>query len=379
VKAASIAADLHHFLGLAMNISQFLPATVPSEAPAFQESSHRIRPSLGAACAFSLCLSLGLGQAFALSPTARERPERPLPVGATQVLSQVGRLVSVQVTDRATGQSLPIYEHRGEYWVVGVTGNNYAIALQKREGPQRALAVTSVDGINVISGQSAAFMQTGYVLSAYTPYEVTGWRKSLQEVAAFTFAAPGDSYASKTGRAANIGVIGVAVFLEKQERAVPGKAELEKPDVASPRSESSAKPAARTVPVQPTDGAESDRPAEAKSRAKLNDSVAEPASPSGAAESYRAAPAPQASMTPAPLAPGLGTQHGQRETSITRNVSFRRASQSPEEVISIRYDSLDNMVRRGVLAYAQPRYDAPPSPTAFPKSAGFVPDPPRSY
>lgn len=78
------------------------------------------------------------------------------------------------------------------------------------------------------------------------------------------------------------------------------------------------------------------------------------------------------------MAPGLGTQHGQRERSVTQNVSFVRASDAPDEVISLRYDSVENMVRRGVLAYAppEPGQGGGRVPLAFPKSAGFVPDPP---
>jgi len=47
-------------------------------------------------------------------------------------------------------------------------------------------------------------------------FEVNGWRKSLEEVAAFYFTALPDSYAARTGRPQNVGVIGVAVFREQQ-------------------------------------------------------------------------------------------------------------------------------------------------------------------
>ncbi len=46
-------------------------------------------------------------------------------------------------------------------------------------------------------------------------YQITGWRKSNTEVAAFTFTDLPNSYAARTGRAANVGVIGVAVFRER--------------------------------------------------------------------------------------------------------------------------------------------------------------------
>jgi hypothetical protein len=296
-----------------------------------------------------------------------------LPGAQTNTLSQVGRLAHIRIVDRTTGSTLPIYEHQGEYWVVGSAGSKYAISMQKRSEPQpwrermraqgRVLAVTSVDGINVISGQSAAYVQTGYVLSGFGAYEINGWRKSLQEVAAFTFAAPGESYASKTGRAANIGVIGVALFVEQAEPVPMRRPELEKSETMKEREQSSAAPSA-TTPQSAASGAL----AESKKDADLQSANKASADQSSAELSARAR---------STLAPGLGTQHGQREVSVTHNVAFQRASNSPDEVIMIRYDSLENMVRRGVLAYAQPVPVAVPTAMAFPRSAGYVPDPPR--
>ncbi len=47
------------------------------------------------------------------------------------------------------------------------------------------LVVTSVDGINVISGDTAAPAQSGYVLEPWASVEIIGWRKSLERTAAF--------------------------------------------------------------------------------------------------------------------------------------------------------------------------------------------------
>ena len=51
---------------------------------------------------------------------------------------------------------------------------------------------------------------------------------------------------------------------------------------------------------------------------------------------------------------------------------FRRASSRPDEVISIYYDSRDNLVRRGVIR-SYPDYPVRPEPRPFP--GGFAPDP----
>jgi hypothetical protein len=128
-----------------------------------------------------------------------------------------GRLADVQIIDRETGSVLPMYRSHGEYWVAGRPGARYSIMIQNHRG-ERVLAVTAVDGINVISGETGAWSQSGYVFSPGESYEIAGWRKSNAEIAAFNFTAADNSYAERTGRPANIGVIGVALFLERPAR-----------------------------------------------------------------------------------------------------------------------------------------------------------------
>ena len=126
----------------------------------------------------------------------------------------IGRLADVAVIDRSTGETLPVHFYKGEYWVAGTPGARYSVAVANGSGG-RIMAVMSVDGVNVLNGQTASVDQSGYVFSPSQRYEVTGWRKSNQEVAAFEFVASPASYAERTGRPANVGVIGVALFRER--------------------------------------------------------------------------------------------------------------------------------------------------------------------
>ena len=132
----------------------------------------------------------------------------------------VGDVAQVTIIDRSTGAVLTPHLHQGEYWVAGRPGTTYAIEIHNHLD-ERVLAVTSVDGVNVISGATAAWNQTGYVFRPQQNYRITGWRKSDDEVAAFTFTASPNSYAARTGRPANVGVIGVAVFRERQQLNLP--------------------------------------------------------------------------------------------------------------------------------------------------------------
>ena len=74
--------------------------------------------------------------------------------------------------------------------------------------------------------------------------------------------------------------------------------------------------------------------------------------------------APQKSTT-------LGTGHGRSEESHVTYTNFERATSSPAEIITIHYDTYENLLAQGVI-YQPPVY-ARPTPTPFPGQ--FVPDP----
>ena len=52
----------------------------------------------------------------------------------------IGRLADITVIDRSTGATLPVYSHRGEFWVAGTPGARYAISVRSKLG-QRLMAV----------------------------------------------------------------------------------------------------------------------------------------------------------------------------------------------------------------------------------------------
>lgn len=257
----------------------------------------------------------------------------------------VGRLTDLQVIDRDSGETLTVYRHQGDHWVAGRPGARYAVSLRNATAG-RVLGVVSVDGVNVISGETAAWRQTGYVLAPWQQHAVTGWRKSDTEVAAFHFTASSGSYAERTGRPAHVGVIGVAVFREK--RPVPPP-----PPVAQPWP---------SVREQSQRERSSSAPAGTSADAMQERDEAAPES----LASRRAAPA-------APLpAPRLGTGHGAREDAPITHTTFERRSDRPDELIRIRYDSRENLVAMGII----PTQAVPQRPNPFPGAQpGYAPDP----
>ena len=186
--------------------------SAPSIPLSDRRASRRARHRLFAACA-----AFGLAALLAATPPARA----------------VGSLVDVQVVDRSTGETLPMYWHHGRWWVPGKPGSRYAITLANRSGG-RALTVLSVDGVNVVSGESAAHDQVGYVIANGQYAQITGWRKDMSRVAAFEFTALADSYAARTGRPDNVGVIGVAVFRERPRPPSPSVPPLAKAERQEP-------------------------------------------------------------------------------------------------------------------------------------------------
>lgn len=212
-----------------------------------------------------------------------------------------GRLADVTIYDRTEGRWLPVYQHHGRAYVAGKPGHEYQIRVTNRLG-EELLAVMSVDGVNVITGQTAHPSQSGYVLAPQGVLETNGWRRSLAQTAAFYFTAVPDSYAARTGRPHDVGVIGVALFRKKVQ-----------------------------LPPQPI------APADELMRR----------------ERHRGAQAE------------LGTGHGRHEHSPATHVTFERATTDPAEVITLYYDSHANLMARGIIR-APVHSAPTPAPRPFP-------------
>jgi hypothetical protein len=275
------------------------------------EARKAFAPALAFVAALAAALPAGDGRAYDVRPQTQ---------------------ANVDIFDRTEGRVLPIYSHQGRRYIVGKPGNEYAIRV-RNGGSGRILAVMSVDGVNVITGDTASPQQSGYVLAPHESADIAGWRKSMSRTAAFYFTALPDSYAARTGRPENVGVIGVAVF---RERARPiALDEFRRKD--APRAEGQSSRDAAASP-----------PAEQKSATA--DSLAD--------RSVRER---------------LGTGHGRGESSYATYTRFERASETPAETIAIYYDSYENLLAQGVPVGSPPLAGFRPNP--FPDAGRFVPDP----
>jgi hypothetical protein len=245
--------------------------------------------------------------------------------------ARASSLANVDIYDRGAGEALTEYRHRGQRYVVGEPGNEYAIRVRNCSD-RRLLAVVSVDGINAVTGESASPTQSGYVLEPGGYVTIQGWRKDLDRTAAFYFSDPAASYAARTGRPNDLGVIGVALFRELQ--------------------------------VEPPAWLSKERQPAAQERAE--------ADAAGATRANRAADA--AAPAPAMQQPSLGTGHGRGEYSPVQQVEFERASMQPDEVIAIRYERRETLLAMGVMPKPPYRFSLH-RPDPFPGTTSFVPDP----
>jgi len=265
-------------------------------------------------------------------------------------------LANLRVINRDTGEVLRTWYHDGRYYVAGEPGTRYGLRFFNQTG-DRVLVVASVDGVNIITGETANYDQRGYVLSPWQTIDVNGWRKSETAIAAFQFAPISGSYAARTGRPGDVGVIGIAVFRERT------------PLPQGPSASTANEPAPNIARRAPS---------------RFSPPPAPPPAPAMAAPPAAAAPSP---VMPAPRSEAmdmaraskalddekLGTAHGASEWSVINTVNFVRATKEPQAISLIEYDTWDHLVAKGVIP-GNTRHH----PQAFPGEPrlSYVPDPP---
>jgi hypothetical protein len=267
-----------------------------------------------------------------------------LAAGLAATPAAAGQVGNVDILTRADGRVLPVYDKDGRRWIVGAPGQEYAIRVCNTTAA-RVLAVMSVDGVNVVSGETASPSQAGYVLDAWECTEINGWRKSLSSIAAFYFTELPDSYAARTGRPDNVGVIGVAFFRERPQPV----AWKDAPRIAP---SSAAEPSTRQEAQSGSAAAGGRLEAERKKAYNLADAA-----------------------SPAPMAK-IGTGHGRNEHSVVQTTRFERESATPNETIAFQYDRRENLIAMGILAPPAVARSSNPFP-GWARAPNFVPDPPQ--
>lgn len=240
----------------------------------------------------------------------------------------------VHVTiESADGLALPSAAHRGATFVAGERGDRYVIRVVN-DGPDRLEVVVAVDGRDVITGRVGDFRRDrGYVVEPFGEVVIDGFRRSLDEVASFRFGGVRDSYTARRGTPQHAGVIGVAVFRERE------------------RPHGWAAPARKAAPSTSAPGAD----AGGSGRARSKDEHASRQQ--------------------------LGTEFGEDRFSPVVEVPFvRRDHDRPDQRVRVFYDSAAALRRRGVAIDAwrdDDRFTPDPEPWPAARDDGrFTPPPP---
>jgi len=278
--------------------------------------------------------------------------------------------VSLEAVD---GSALPTFRQGGTTFVLGEPGDRYNIRVDNPTG-ERVEAVVTVDGRDAISGDVGDYVsQRGYLIEPWGTLLVEGFRRSLDEVAAFRFTGRGGSYSALRGTPQHVGVIGVAVFPEKKRPPQPIR-----------------RPRPRYVPESeyraPSEPGDSGHWEKAPRGAPATRSAPAPSAAQGSGrESYDGgrdtfsdrddAPRKRKGATSGPS--NIGTEYGESEDSSVIEVAFERRSPShPSALLKLRYDDYDGLSARGIdlssLGYA---YRDEPEPQPFPYSRRFAPPP----
>jgi hypothetical protein len=306
-----------------------------------------------------------------------------IPATASAAPMRVAR-GSYQVQVLVNGAPLKPYWHGGENWLLGQLGERYTLRVTNRSA-RPIEAVVSVDGRDVIDGDTAAASKGGYLVPAYGHVDIDGWRISSSQAAAFRFSSVSNSYAAQTGPAREVGVIGVAVFEEKYIPPPPPVSYAPRP----PPADSCCMSGSNDRGYGPNTRAGGEAKAGSAHPLAQRETPMNQAAPSATPPPMPAQAAPQgsASATPLPMPsrshasqetedasepgypgghasggddrramdkakkdsrPGLGTEYGEAVNSQIREVSFERATSYPNAILGARYNNRAGLIALGI-------------------------------
>ncbi len=265
------------------------------------------------------------------------------------------------------GEVLPTHGHKGRFYVQGSVGARYIIRITNPTA-RRIEAVVSVDGLDVIDGKAADFVtKRGYVVPARGEVRIEGWRTSTSSVATFRFSSVRHSYAGRKGVPRNVGVIGVAIFEEKEapqvivQEPVPDRdtrfddvddGDWDADDYWGGDSAGNAPRGGAPSKSKGTSSADRSAP-EAEEAAPPAPSRLEGSAGRGAPAETKRAPSESRRSRRCcgerRERPGLGTEFGESRRSAVQWTRFERKNvRVPDAVAELRYNDTDGLRAMGI-------------------------------
>ena len=297
------------------------------------------------------------------------------------------------IVEDENGKRLPGTRHKDQLYVAGSKNQRYNIKVRNKTG-KRILVICTVDGRNVITGKEGSYEDTGHVISAFGSYTFEGWRQDSDTVAAFRFGKKKHAYSGQMGTPENVGVIGVAVF-EEYEAPKPIITVKEKEYIPYPVPAPWPRPW-EPFPIYPRPIwiSEPSITFGTSDNSHFSGGGLQYSGGGGGGGTYTCSTAPTVSSLADTLAQGnqsageafgihaaqvLGTAFGEDLESSVVDVDFRRATDNPIEIHTLRYDTKANLEKQGIR-FTRPskRKKAQKSkPSPFPKepAGGYCPPP----
>lgn len=107
------------------------------------------------------------------------------------------------------------YIARGRRYIEAFENAEYELRIHNPTGTRVAVAL-SVDGLNTVDARhTSAWEARKWVVAPYGTIHVRGWQMSSENARRFYFTTERQSYASRLGQAANLGVISAVFFRER--------------------------------------------------------------------------------------------------------------------------------------------------------------------
>ncbi|MDQ3650927.1 MAG: hypothetical protein M3458_11770 [Acidobacteriota bacterium] len=229
------------------------------------------------------------------------------------------------------GRPVEEYDSRGRRYVEAMKGAEYELRIRNPLLVRVAVAL-SVDGLNTIDARrTTRWDASKWVIGPYQTITISGWQMSTARARRFYFTSEQDSYATKLGRASDLGVIS-AVFY--RERPAPDRW--------------------RPQPVTPSPRRGSEDAPRSRSENRDNSSSSAPASspPDGIERRERQEQgAAKRDRDDDYAATGIGR-------SVNHDVTWVDLTLEPRPVgeVLVRYEYYDALVRLGV--FPRPRHDS---------------------
>jgi hypothetical protein len=215
------------------------------------------------------------------------------------------------------GSTLEALYGRGRRYVEAREGAEYDLVV-RNPLPVRVAVALSVDGLNTIDARrTSSWDASKWVIEPYGTIRIRGWQMSSSRARRFYFTSERDSYASKLGRASDLGVITAVFYREQVARPYPvTPPPYEDEDTRRPRDRSEA-PKEKNVPEAGESRSNSAGRGATTARPQRDDDYA---------------------------ATGIGR-------SVEHDVTWiqMRLERTPAAEISIRYEYHDALVRLGIL------------------------------